>query len=234
MAEEALATPAPAFTANVRRNRFEDEQVRLMLAAILPPAANVVDVGAHGGEFLREVLRLAPEGQHIAFEPLPKLAARLTRLFPDVDVREVALCDQEGRSGFMRVRGALPYSGFRRRQYPPEAEDVQEIEVRTQRLDSALPAGYAPTLVKIDVEGAEESVLRGGMGTLREHRPVILFEHSAGGATYYSTTPAVIHGLLVDVLGYRIFDLAGDGPYDCTRFQEAFDQHRWINYLARP
>lgn len=231
------AVPAVRFRTNVRRNRFEDEQFRLVLAASLPVDGNVVDVGAHGGEFLREVLRVAPAGSHIAYEPIPHLALRLKHLFPDVQIREAALSDHAGRSKFMRVVGALPYSGFRRRQYPAHIrpdEDIVEMDVPIERLDDALPAGYRPALVKIDVEGAEEEVLRGATETLATHRPVLLFEHGPGGATFYGTTPATIHRLLVDDHGYRIFDLTGDGPYDLTAFEEVFRQERWNNYLARP
>jgi hypothetical protein len=111
---------------------------------------------------------------------------------------------------------------------------VETLTVRTERLDDALPDSVRPAFVKIDVEGAEEQVLRGALETLRRHRPVIAFEHGLGSADHYGTTPGSIHGLLVDELGYAIFGLDGDGPYDRARFGEIFAAGERVNFAARP
>ena len=76
-------------------------------------------------------------------------------------------------------------------------------------------------------------VLRGAMRTLRRHRPAIVFEHGVGASERYGTTPGDIHGLLVEDLGMRIFDLDGAGPYDRAAFEAVFGEPIW-NFLARP
>lgn len=228
--------PALRFEWNVRRGRLEAEQLRLVLATCLSPDSNAIDIGAHNGRVIREILRLAPKGRHIAFEPLPNLAARLARLFPAIEIREEAVSDQNGQSTFMRVVDALPYSGLRKRKYPPhvKAENIEEIVVRTVRLDDVVPATYSPAFVKIDVEGAEELVLRGAVETLQRARPVIYFEHAIGGLAQYDLSPASLFEFLVDELHFRVFDLSGDGPYRFAEFEEGVMSHRWINFLARP
>src|SRR6476661_2803227 len=70
-----------------RRTMRDDEALRLLLALTLAADANCVDVGANAGNLLRHMVRYAPAGHHIAFEPLPNRAAELRQAFPQVDVR---------------------------------------------------------------------------------------------------------------------------------------------------
>jgi FkbM family methyltransferase len=232
----SLGTDVGRFRAAARRNRYEEDQMRLVLATVLTTNSNAIDVGAHGGTVLQDLVRFAPQGRHVAYEPLPVHAGRLARLFPTVDVRQVALSDKEGEASFVHVTTLSPWSGLRRRPYPSAVGegDLEQITVRVERLDDSLPAGYVPSLIKVDVEGAEEWVLRGALNTLRAHRPVVVFEHSVSGCWSYGTTSASLYRLLSDEAGFRIFDLAGDGPYTLSEFEESQRQLRWVNYLGRP
>jgi FkbM family methyltransferase len=214
-----------------RRDRRDWEHMRLLLAFALSPDSNCVDVGAHTGSLLKEFVRLAPLGRHIAYEPLPHLCERLAARFPDVDVRCAALSDRTGGSTFTYVRTDAAYSGFKEREYP-RAERLEKIEVRTEQLDGALPAGYVPHLIKIDVEGAEQQVLEGAIGTIRSHRPIVIFEHGRGSAEYYGTGPSDIFELLSGQAGLRIFDLDGKGPYDLSEFERIFQLGGIWNFVA--
>jgi hypothetical protein len=109
---------------------------------------------------------------------------------------------------------------------------VERVSVRTERLDDVLAHGPAPTLIKIDVEGAELGVMQGAVETLQRHRPFVLFEHGAGGADLYGTRPTQVFDLLEGV-GLRIFDLDGGGPYSRDRFETTFNEPLW-NFLATP
>jgi hypothetical protein len=111
--------------------------------------------------------------------------------------------------------------------------DVHQLRVRTERLDDVLPADYVPTLIKIDVEGAEAAVFRGGLETLRRHKPIVIFEHGLGGADRYGSGPADVWAILAEDVGLRIYDLDGRGPYSRQEFINVFDHPIW-NFLARP
>jgi len=50
------------------------------------------------------------------------------------------------------------------------------IEVRRTVLDSYCTPESVPALVKIDVEGHEVEVLRGGKLCLRDHKPILILE----------------------------------------------------------
>jgi FkbM family methyltransferase len=214
------------------RNRRDNLHTRLLIAFTLREDSNCVDIGANRGEILKEFIRAAPRGRHVAFEPLPKLAAALRTRFPEVDVRECALSNRSaGEATFTHVPTNDGLSGFRRRSYPPGTR-TREITVATDALDRALADDYVPAMIKVDVEGAELEVLRGALNTLRTHKPTLVFEHGVGGADHYGTSPEDLHDLLSEV-GYRIFDIDGGGPYTRSGFAALFEQPIWM-FVAHP
>ena len=146
------------------------------------------DVGAHFGY---HTLALAARGaQVVAFEPNVLNAARLRQnlarnpqLAERVRVRLEALSDREGTLQFVQssdleetssgshLAAAIPPSGS-------EAyESFQRVSVSCVRADALIAAGERPpTLMKVDVEGAELLVFEGARELLRRHKPVLLVE----------------------------------------------------------
>jgi FkbM family methyltransferase len=215
------------------RARKDDEHMRLLVGFGLAADANCIDVGAHQGAFLRECVRVAPAGRHIAYEPIPELAEGLGRDFSGVDVRRAALGAEAGEHQFFHVRSLPSHSGLRERDYPGPQE-VEPITVAVERLDDALPEGYVPALIKIDVEGGERDVVAGGLETIRTHRPTIVFEHGRGAAEHYDAGPGELHSLLCEQAGLRIFDLDANGPYDRAAFERMFENGPYFNFVAHP
>jgi FkbM family methyltransferase len=209
----------------------DDRAILLILDMVLQEDSNCIDVGAHAGAVLSAMLRLAPRGQHMAWEPLPHLASRLQTQFPSVDVRCAALSDHGGEEEFVFVTTNPGQSGLRQRAHD-QPEEIERIRVTVESLDDTIPAGYVPALIKIDVEGAEGEVLRGAKKTIVNHRPVVVFEHGVGGADRYGTTSDELFQLFVEEAGMRIFDMDGVGPYSRSEFSAAFEAPMW-NWVAR-
>jgi FkbM family methyltransferase len=222
-----------AFDPPRRRELRDDHGLHVVLASVLRADSNAVDVGANEGDVLESIVSLAPNGRHTAFEPIPELHESLVARFPDVDVRRAAVSDSAGSAEFTQVLDAPAYSGLRQRDdLPPDAQRVERVAVRTERLDDVLADGPPPTLIKIDVEGAELGVMQGAIDTLERYRPHVVFEHGAGGADLYGTRPTQVFDLLEGV-GLRIFDLEGSGPYSREQFEDTFTEPIW-NFLAAP
>jgi FkbM family methyltransferase len=220
--------------AHTTQDRRDHEALVTIFATALAPDACCIDVGAHTGDVLAEIVRIAPHGRHIGFEPLPAPATALRERLPGVDVHNVALSDTPGSAPFTHVLDRPGWSGLKARPTPDGgAARTETIDVAVERLDDALPDGYAPALIKIDVEGAELGVLRGARATLAAHHPLIVFEHGLGSADHYGTSPDDVHAFLTG-LDYRIFDLQGNGPYDRAAFADAFHSASRVNFLARP
>jgi FkbM family methyltransferase len=217
----------------IEREGIDNHNLELLLGFLLAEDSNCIDVGANEGRFLWHMTQRAPHGRHFAWEPVPHLASRLRELFPAVEVHDAAVGDTPaGETSFIVVKNDPAYSGLKARDYPDDYE-TEEISVRVERLDSELPPDYAPTLIKIDVEGAELGVLRGAAETIRRHRPFIVFEHGPGASEHYGTTPEAIHDLVCGELGLRIFDMDATGPLSRERLAELFHSGQRWNYFAR-
>lgn len=185
------------------RDFLYNEQTEEVISRVLSSDSNAVDVGAHKGEILKMILEVAPLGRHFAFEPVPALCEELKRLFPQVEVHQTALCDHSGEERFVHVLSNPGYSGLKQRRYR-YVEKLQEVSVKTARLDNIVPEGIPISIIKIDVEGAELQVLRGAEGVLRRNQPVVIFELEPGGALSYGTTPAQVWDFL-DQCGLRVY-----------------------------
>lgn len=231
--EEQVKRLRALTNAGLRRDLRDHAAMRLLAAVALRPDGHGIDVGAHEGAVLREMARLAPLGRHLGFEPIPELRAELEAEFsalPNVEIRGTALSDTPGEASFHHVLTAPGFSGLKRREMSA-GEEVQVITVPTARLDDVLPEGFQPSLVKVDVEGAELLVLRGAADTVARYRPMVIFEHGVGGFERYGAAPGDLHDLLAAECGLRIFDLAGEGPYSRDQFEDVFTKPVW-NFVA--
>ena len=198
--------------------------MRLSLAA----DANCIDVGANIGDILQDIVTIAPNGRHVAYEPLPELVTDLKRRFPQVDVRDAAVSDASGEATFYRALPSHTRSSLTSHGLDPR--DVEQLRVRLEVLDEELPREYVPALVKIDVEGAEAAVLRGAKRLLGEHHPIVVFEHGMAAAAMGSTSGEIYSTL--ESLGFRIFDIDGRGPLSADEFETSVRLGKLWTYVA--
>jgi FkbM family methyltransferase len=139
----------------------------------------LIDVGANVGLV---TLLLADKVQHaLLFEPNPIAAARARENLElnglRFEVHEIALSDATGTVAFEDEGGVSSCNrtvvGFTT---SAPTRTVPCIQLDRFLADRTLP--YPVGAVKIDVEGHENSVLRGMMEWLRRHRPrVVMFEY---------------------------------------------------------
>src|SRR6185312_7241665 len=61
----------------INKNTYYHSLAELVMQRVLVPDSVCVDVGCHAGVILRLMMRYAPNGQFLAFEPIPELAAKL-------------------------------------------------------------------------------------------------------------------------------------------------------------
>jgi FkbM family methyltransferase len=140
----------------------------------------IVDVGANEGAWTDAARIVVPSGTFLLVEPSPQHAQLLRVRYRDaksVRIVEVALSDRAG-SAPLHVTAHSHNSSLRvprdmNSDYHHGWEEVDEIQVSTTTLDELL-VDETPSLVKIDVQGAESAVLRGGEHVLRRSQAVLL------------------------------------------------------------
>jgi FkbM family methyltransferase len=149
----------------------------------IKPGDTVWDIGANVGLFTFAAAGLAgPSGHVLALEPDPWLAAllhRSTRLntnIASVDIICAAASDSRQLSRFQvanqsRACNALDGLGN------STMGGVREVlTVPTLTLDDLLESAVAPSILKVDTEGAETRILKGARTMLSDVRPTLLIE----------------------------------------------------------
>lgn len=138
----------------------------------------ILDVGSNTGQFAGVARTFFPEAQMHCFEPLPECGEVLDQRWGDdarVRVHRLAVSDSKGeatfyRSSFTQASSLIGGMGMMKDHKPWIAED-SSFTVPTVRLDDLVPAELAiesPCLLKIDVEGAADKVIRGASQLLRQ------------------------------------------------------------------
>jgi FkbM family methyltransferase len=193
----------------IDKNSYYDKLTELVMKKVLEPTSVCIDVGCHEGSILRLMMKYAPNGAFLVFEPLPHLYEKLIQEFgssDNVHIYNIALSNTEGESSFNYVVSNPGYSGLIRRRYDSPQEKDTQLVVRTRRLDTILSSEKVSrvSFMKIDVEGAEYLVIDGAQSRIRSDKPVIVFEHGIGGSDCYGKTPEDLFDLLSNKCGLRI------------------------------
>ena len=215
------------------KNQWYDQLTEKIIARVLRPDSNAIDVGAHAGEILRVIVTQAPFGTHWAVEPLPSFAAQLRDQFEGVNVLELALSDRTGDSTFQYVTNDPAYSGLRRHPYDRDDPQIEEIRVKVDTLDNILERAEKIDFMKVDVEGGELPLFRGASKMILSNRPYIVFEHGKRAAAAYGAGSEDIFDFLSQHgLGVSRLDDWLDGKPALTRRQ--FSDGRDFMFLAHP
>ncbi len=175
----------------------------------------ILDVGANTGQFAKGMLRLLPEAKIYSFEPLAECIEKLGRLaaaHAQLVVVPYACGDKEEQvemfhSQYSPSSSILRMTHRHEEIYPNTLESRQET-VTVKRLDD-LAVGLEiqdELMVKLDVQGFEDRVIRGGRNTLRRARLVLTevsFETLYEGQASFETVYALLRELGLEFSGFR-------------------------------
>jgi len=221
---EIFASKLRSLTNNYDRIRYpelkelfaEHSRLETALTRIINNPMNCIDIGAHLGSITSTIKKLSPDGKHIAIEPIPYKCKWLKQKFPDVKVLQIALSDTVGEVEFFLQPQRSAFSGLRLHNNNNSSITnlkVEILKVNCQRLDDIVPSDLPIGFIKIDVEGCELAVLRGGIKVILKDQPTILFECTITGLKSYNISIRDIYNFF-ESYSYSIFlvkDWLGDG-----------------------
>jgi FkbM family methyltransferase len=216
-------TTAFKYERYLRRSEAEPE---LRLLSSLCDASEVsLDIGANRGIYCFHMAKFS--SKVVAFEPNPVIFKLLARRMPrSVEVRNHALSDVSG-TAILRVptyRGCATIEPANEL-YGLGPVSTQQVDAR--RLDDlSLPGPIG--FIKIDVEGHELAVLRGGQSSLQRYRPRLLIEieerHRPGSLEEVRR--------LLNSLGYKGYFLYRNDMYTVNEFDVG--AHQSITSASHP
>lgn len=170
----------------LNRAYFSDEchekEILEQLPELLGDAKVFVDIGASLGQYTFHANKHMSEGRIFSIEADPLRYEQLVkncraweaeytnRIIPI----HAAICDKDGETNFF-VTNSDVSGGLFTHDVSHKSVDWQEQMVDCFQLDSLL-AEEAPDFIKIDVEGAELSVLKGAVHILEQGRARFLIE----------------------------------------------------------
>ncbi len=154
---------------------WHERPVQDALTRILRPGDVFWDIGAHIGLYTILGARAIGEDGHVhAFEPMPANRARLGESLrlsgcTNVTVHPHALAAESGEARLHAAGLTTMWSLV-----PSDTPDHVVVECRT--LDDVMAAVEPPEVLKIDAEGLELDILRGGSELLARHQPTVILE----------------------------------------------------------
>ncbi len=211
-------------------NGWEPTTIRTFLR-LVRPGSTVLDIGANSGLFSLLAARRDPTVTVHAIEPVDRvfavLEANVARNgLANVTCHRVACSDRSGPATLHVPAGEpVPVMASLLSGWADTA--AAGVPVQCTTLDGLVEAYGMQTVdvVKIDAEGSEDVVLRGGQATIHAHRPFILAEVLGRGELGASVTAA---------LGdhdYRFFRLGAGGVRPCAEIAGGTDDDENHNYL---
>jgi FkbM family methyltransferase len=162
---------------------FRDQRCELLaLRQGLQPNDIAVDVGSNKGSYLWALSRAVPQGRVVAFEPQPSLVEYLRTAvtsngLKNVRIEPLGVSAQPGKLVLAIPGNQIGSPGASFEAHIRARKDAGTIEVAVTSLDEYF-ANEKQRIgaIKIDVEGHELSVLRGGLEIIRRDAPAIVVE----------------------------------------------------------
>ena len=163
--------------ASIYVNTVEPQKTRALLG-ILRAGQVVFDIGANIGYYtILASQQVGPLGRVLAFEPYARNVKYLERHVSlnhadNVTIVPVACAERSALERF--VMGTDSATGHLSSESTAR-EEGKTLIVPAAAVDDLVRAfGLMPDVMKVDVEGAEERVLRGAAKTLADARPILL------------------------------------------------------------
>lgn len=192
-----------------------DEPELAVVRRLVQQGDLVCDVGANIGVYSVQLNKaVGDSGRILAFEPVPITFDVLNHNIKSLGLRNIATYNLAVSDSSGTVQMEIPeYSAGGKNYYQAHiatnpTASTAGVSIRSEKLDLLLAGERSPSFIKIDVEGAELSVIRGAENTISSHRPAMMIEiasdiHKSGtdGHEIYEIMSKLGYSVLVLIEG---------------------------------
>ena len=182
----------------IRSGRFYEDFIFIQFEKYIPDYGTFLDIGANIGNHSM-MIRERFDNQIISFEGNPLnyvLLYKNTVQFPNIKSICVGLSDKPGLVEFVYDFNNYGGGGI----FPELSDKYPSIPVYLTTLDSFNLTDIS--FIKMDVENHEMFVIKGGLDTIKQNRPIIWIEDFFYG-TDNEASPVEY---LINKLGYKLVD----------------------------
>jgi FkbM family methyltransferase len=167
----------------------------------------ILDIGANNGSFSLAA-KFYPTTHWFCFEPDSWTCDNLREnlILNDIEnvfISEYALSDKVGESILNICHSHRGLNTLGKNIVRFNKEDSYEYSVKTTTIDS-LFLNKRIDLIKIDTEGSEYDIIKGGFETIKKYRPKILLEYNPNNIEQCGNSLEQLNSLIED-LNYEIF-----------------------------
>jgi FkbM family methyltransferase len=194
-------------------NRHIEKAIRLVHRFNLQPQNTIVDVGAGSGEFTTMFAKAYSNAKVYAFEPIVKNFEKVKKEcngLSNVILVNKALGSATGKTEINIASNIHASSIFELKTNEKRALFSRHVElagresITIPRLDDEIPFSEKINILKLDVQGFEVEVLKGGINTLKNTSIVVCevsnHNHYVNGAKYFQLDE------LLRINGFSLFN----------------------------
>lgn len=230
----------PAFIENkLIEEGIHSKDVLDLINQFMKPNTIFIDVGANIGTISQPIGALWKKSNVLvhSFEASNDIynslkANIMLNNLENITAHNLAITDFNGSLTFNEVSSNSKNRGLSSILDNSDLQDSFKTEVEAKKLDSMSDQFSLPiSVIKIDVQGAELSVIKGALSLIKKNKPIIVFEHED---RYHQDTKKIKKELedIFNSLSYKVFKFNEDK--ETVLYREDFNGYVESNLIAIP
>jgi FkbM family methyltransferase len=210
-----------------------EPKMELIINKYLKPGMQAIDIGANIGYHTFRMAKLVkPTGWVFAIEPTTWAFERLIHNaslnseLTNIKFIKVGLAENDLGGTKINFQSSYQLNGKKEKN-----EELIELK-KLDTLASELKLTHLD-FIKLDVDGYESKIIKGGINVLQKFKPKLLFEFTPSEIINMGDQPSILIGLLQSI-GYQLFDENQKEIKEFNVFYENYPPGFSIMILALP
>ena len=213
--QQTLEITPYTFMAN--GNMWEQASVRQFFDCINDESCNIIDIGAQSGLYSLYA-KFLPNTTFYSFEPFLDTYNLLNdnlklNNITNVNTYNIGISNTKG---ITKLNTCIKHNGLHTMgEKPLRFNDIKSVEINTDTLDNLFYSKNIPVhFIKIDTEGWEYYILKGGELTIKKYKPIIQLEYNKTNMKQCNVTEIMLNNLL-EYYGYYEKSMAQEEKLFC-------------------